>query len=184
MCALAFQKLCLNLNLMLSVNCWKNIYSCSALVFRSLSDTVHVMWLLSSMYKNYSEHLLFWILTLCTNATGSQVCSHKRTKEGREHTGGSHLLTTVMDLSGPEYLESVFSLPGVFGHSPSISKNSDIVHCPPIHPMSCSSYLSYIRSVRSEAGETLSVFCWFYLNVLYILAAWFLQPFLQGMYNK
>lgn len=183
MCALAFQKLCLNLNLMLSVNCWTNIYSCSALVFRSLSDNVHVMRLLSSLYKNYILSTLFseyWLYVQML--PGAKFEATKRQKKA----GSSRAVLTCWPQSWISLGQSTWnlSLPGVFGYSSSIRKNSDIVHCPSTHPGSCSFYLSCIRSMRSVAGETLSVFGWFCFNVLYILVAWFLQSFMQGMCNK
>lgn len=124
--------------MILRVNCWKNIYSCSVLVFRSLNDNASIIWLLSSLCKNYvlrapfSEHL-YYIQMHCYLELSVQ-----QEKRCQKFVGCSQPdLDSKICPSWSLQNDPLFNLPVVFGHSPFISLNRDIVHIPLTHPVSC-----------------------------------------------
>lgn len=144
-----------------------NIYSCGALVFRSLNDNVSIVWLLSSLCKNHVLRVPFSECLYHIQMHCYLELSLQQDKRCQEFTGSSHLdLDSRICLGWNLQNDPLFNLIDVFGHSPFISPNRDIVHTL-LWPILCPAWccLSSISSVRSVAWETPSR-AWFCLNVL------------------
>lgn len=100
--------------------------------------------------------------------TWSQVCIHRRTKDGRELVGGSHPLTPTQGSVWARVLRISLSLPSISGHNPFISIKSKVYYIPPTIPVCCLGLPPAVWDLLP--GRCFLSFGWFCLSVLMSLS--------------